>query len=635
MCGIAGVWNPEGDLRVAVERMTIALKHRGPDESGYFLDEPRRLALGHRRLSIVDLSPTGAQPMSSICGRYVISFNGEVYNFRQLRQQLIHQGVVFRGTSDTEVMLECIRRYGVQAAVEMFAGMFAFAVYDRKDSVLWLVRDRMGEKPLYYGTLGNTFAWASEIKSFRTLNNRPTRIDPAAVADVLARGYVRGTRSIYHDVRRLLPGSLMKVAWDGERFHAETEKYWSVSQHIRQADHDETAGLSVSEAATCLAATLREVISEEMVADVPLGAFLSGGVDSSLVVALMQEVGSRPVRTFTIALDDPRYDESIHAKTMALRLGTEHTEIGFTSRDLLGLFSMLPDVYDEPFGDSSALPTMLVSRATRDYVTVALSGDGGDELFGGYSQYLNRDSIGRLVSRVPGIARPAVAALAGAIPGSFYAGVSSDSLPSNTKARLSKSLRARTPRESHEALLSTWVNPADIMAEPLRTRLPGSLLEESWPHAPSYQESQMAYDMVTYLPDDIMVKVDRAAMAVSLETRAPLLDHRVVELALGLPESVKIARNTGKLVLKELLGRYVPRSEWDRPKQGFAIPVSDWLRRDLRSQVTALIDDVGLVREWFDAGVIRSVWNRHLNGADHGAQLWRAIVILQWARAKS
>lgn len=635
MCGIAGAWNPEGDLRDSVERMTSALRHRGPDGSGVFVDENSRLAMGHRRLSIVDLSPTGNQPMVSHCGRYVISFNGEVYNYRQLREGLITKGAMFSGSSDTEVMLECFTRYGIRAAVEAFAGMFAFAVFDKRERVLWLARDRMGEKPLYYGTIGGTFAWASELKSFRTLNNRPARIDPAAVADVLARGYVRGSRSIYEEVRKLPPGSLVKVSQSGERYESEVLRFWQTRDNLRSYDAIGSNTLTLSDAATGLAERLRAVVADEMIADVPLGAFLSGGVDSSLIVAMMQELGGRPVKTFTIALDDQRFDESHHARKMADHLGTEHTEIRFTTGDLLGLFSMLPEVYDEPFADSSALPTLLVSKATREHVTVALSGDGGDELFGGYTQYLGRDSLGNFVAGVPRMIRPAMAAFVSVLPNSLYAAMSNDDWPSNVRARLAQSLTAGTPRESYEALLSSWVDPAEIMSTPLRQRLPAVLLEEAWPAASSLQESQMLYDMVTYLPDDIMVKVDRAAMSVSLETRAPFLDHNIVRYALSLPKRAKIEATTGKLVLKELLSRYVPRAYWDRPKQGFAIPVSDWLRSGLRQEAISLIDDAGLAAQWFDMRKLENLWNEHMRGVDHGARLWRILVILQWARAQA
>jgi asparagine synthase (glutamine-hydrolysing) len=493
----------------------------------------------------------------------------------------------------------------------------------------------MGEKPLYFGQFGKTFAWASELKSLRQLENCPREIDPLAVADVLERGYVRGERCIFKNVHKLPPGAVLQVQAGSGIYQTAMEKYWSVDDVL--ARHSAAADRPREETSLeQLDSLLQMVIRDEMIADVPVGAFLSGGIDSSLVVAIMQRVASQPVKTFTIGFDSSEFDESHFARDVAAHLGTNHTEIQLSPGDALGFLDKLPGIFDEPFADSSQLPTLLVCQATRQFVTVALSGDGGDELFGGYSQYLNRDSIRAGIGMVPGFARKAVAAGVSVLPESAFEVLSKGGTwPQNVKARIAASLKADSPRVSHEGLLSAWANPASIMAPALRSHLAHRSVQVLWPSAPTFAESQMAYDMQTYLPDDILVKVDRSAMSVSLETRAPLLDHRVVEFALGQPASLKIEAATGKQLLRRLLDRYLPRSMWDRPKRGFAVPLAAWLRKDLAGWSQSLLKEDAILREWFQPQVVDRIWSEHARGKDHATRLWRVLILMQWLRTNA
>ncbi len=634
MCGIAGVWHPVGDLDKNIRTMTGCIRHRGPDAEGHRVFPDAGLALGHRRLSIVDLSPTGAQPMHSAGGRYTIVFNGEIYNFKSLKRELEERGCRFRGTSDTEVMLAAFEEYGVVAAVPKFAGMFAFSLWDNATNEIGLARDRMGEKPLYYSQFGNTFAWASELKSLTTLPGFNDEINPVAVADVLERGYIRGTRTIYSHVAKLKPGALLRVSRSNGAFQLETHTYWSVSGIREERGH--VTPTSRKEAADSLESLLLDVIADEMVADVPVGAFLSGGIDSSLVVALMQKVASKPVRTFTVGFEEASVDESAHAKRVATHLGTDHTEIRLSASDALDYVSRLPTIFDEPFADQSALPTLLICEGTRRHVTVALSGDGGDELFGGYSQYMSRDSIGEAIRRVPPFARKLVGAGVGFLPeAAWRAAVSGDTWAPNAKARVRNAMRMPGSATVHEGLLSNWADSAGVMAAPHGAAIRHREWDVSWPDTPTYQEAQMEYDMQTYLPDDIMFKVDRSAMSTSLETRSPLLDHRVVEFAVRQPLAHKISASTGKGLMRDVLSRYVPRDLWERPKQGFAIPLADWLRSDLRSWGESMLESTAALESWFQPDQVRKLWTAHQSGQNHADRLWRILIVLQWLKTRA
>jgi asparagine synthase (glutamine-hydrolysing) len=636
MCGIAGFWRPESGAATAhlsaLTRMTRSLAHRGPDADGHWIEPEFGVALGHRRLSIVDLSPTGAQPMHSASGRFTILFNGEIYNFSRLRQELTAMGASFQGTSDTEVLLAAFEQWGVARTLPRMSGMFAFAVWDAKTSELWLARDRMGEKPLYIAQFNGLLAFASELKAFRTLPDFPTDIDPAAMSDLMRNGYIGGRHTIYRAASRLRPGEFAVVALIERVPVARIQQYWNPQDHLQVGASE---GFASDEAATdALDELLTEVVRDEMVADVPIGAFLSGGIDSSLIVASMQKTAGRPVRTFTIGFRENTHDESPYAREVAKHLGTEHTEIILCANDALAFVERLPTVFDEPFADSSQLPTLLLSSVTRRYVTVALSGDGGDELFGGYSQYLTRDSIDLLVNRIPRALRRPLGAALGATPRALLTPLLArgSTWAPNTRARLLRELRNASRAGSYENLLATWVEPADILSA---TQIRGAARHENprWPGARTDVEARMTFDMEHYLPDDILVKVDRSAMACSLETRAPLLDHRVVEFALRQPLHRKIRDGRGKFLLRNLLVRYVPPALIDRPKRGFAIPLGAWLRGALKPWGDTMLESDALLQTWFQPSAVSALWNAHQRGEDHAQRLWPVLIAMQWLRS--
>ena len=636
MCGIAGFWHPEGgdagtQLSV-LARMTRSLAHRGPDADGHWTNPELGVALGHTRLSIVDLSPTGAQPMHSASGRFTIVFNGEVYNFRRLRRELMALGASFKGSSDTEVLLAAFEEWGVARSLPRMTGMFAFAAWDAKTGELWLARDRMGEKPLYIAQFDRGLAFASELKAFRTIPGFPTDIDPTAMSDLMRSGFIGGRHTIYRAVTRLRPGELAEVALTDGVPIVRTRPYWNLHDHLPVGASD---GFASDGAATDeLDEVLTGVVRDEMVADVPIGAFLSGGVDSSLIVALMQKVATRPVRTFTIGFRENSHDESPFAREVARHLGTDHTEVILSADDALAFVERLPNVFDEPFADSSQLPTLLLSSVTRRYVTVALSGDGGDELFGGYSHYIGHDSIDRLVHRVPRVLRRPLGAALGATPRALLAPLLTrgSTWAPNTRARLVRELRNPSRAGSYANLLATWVEPADILA-PRQIRRAAPRESPPWPHAQTDVEACMTFDMEHYLPDDILVKVDRSAMACSLETRAPLLDHRVVQFALRQPLHRKIRDGRGKFLLRNLLVRYVPLELIDRPKRGFAIPLGAWLRTALRPWGDAMLESDALLQTWFQPSAVSALWQAHQRGEDHAERLWPLLIAMQWLRS--
>lgn len=632
MCGIAGQWRPGGNpegVSSAVQSMTDALRHRGPDADGVWAEGSAGLALGHRRLAIVDLSPAGVQPMHSGSGRFTIVFNGEVYNFRVLRQELTDAGVRVEGSSDTAVMLAAFEHWGVAASTPRFNGMFAFAVWDARDRCLWLGRDRLGEKPLFIAQIAGGIAFASELKAFRVIPGFDAAVNPLAVSDVLRRGCTRGERTIYSAASKLLPGTLARFTMSPNGLTQDRHRYWSVPSALA-ASTDQPPFSSDPSAIDALDALLLSVVRDEMLADVPLGAFLSGGIDSSLIVALMQRVSTNRAKTFTIGFTEASHDESPYARAVAQHLGTEHTEIMLSSSDALAWVPRLPDVFDEPFADSSQLPTLLVSQVTRQHVTVALSGDGGDELFGGYSQYSGRGRLAELVSRIPAALRPALLLSAGLLPDAVLSRVDREIWPPNLRYRLRLLLgNGHDAVTAYDAMLSTIASPADVLTEP---PVPSPPL--SWPNAATNEESMMAFDLQTYLPDDILVKVDRSAMASSLETRAPLLDHRVVEFALAQPLFRKLRDGRGKFLLRELLYRYVPANLVDRPKQGFSIPLAEWLRRDLRAWGSDMLAHDALLKAWFKPKVISQLWSEHQQGFDRSGQLWPILVTMQWLRER-
>jgi asparagine synthase (glutamine-hydrolysing) len=637
MCGIAGFFGAptSGSPEAAVKAMTDAIAHRGPDADGAWCDHDARIALGHRRLSIIDLSPLGAQPMASASGRYVTVFNGEAYNYAPIRAELASLGYGFKGHSDTEVLLAAFDRWGVEATMPKFAGMFALAIWDREERALWLCRDRLGEKPLFYGQVKGTWLFGSELKALRSFPGWAADLDMSSVSQFLRHGYIQAPASIYRGIRKVRPGTMIKLQAGREPVES---IYWSAEGAARAGLANPISGSS-DEIATALDATMRPIVRDEMVADVPLGAFLSGGIDSSLIVSLMQAQASRPVRTFTIGFDDPRFNEAGFAKEVAAHLGTDHTELMVRGDDALEFVERLPELYDEPMADSSQLPTLLVSRMTRQHVTVALSGDGGDELFGGYSWHRGRGTTDRLSRGTPAIVRSMVGAMLRQIPDPppdiiARAITSGDRAigdrPANTLSRLGTMLGASGEQASYMLALAQSATPADLLRSEHRATAGLGTLNGPWLGDDRAFESRMLFDAISYMPDDILVKVDRAAMAFSLETRAPILDHRVFEFAWRVPYAAKVVDGVGKQPLRNLLYRYVPRELVERPKRGFAVPLASWLRGPLKPWAEELLTPASLAATGvLDVTRTRRLWSQHVGGlANHGDRLW-AVLSLQ------
>lgn len=634
MCGIVGIYAPSGlALEPAtgqVRAMATAIAHRGPDDHGAWLDAPAGVALGHRRLSIIDLSPLGHQPMTSASGRYVAVYNGEIYNYRALRAELEDRGVAFRGHSDTEVMLGAFEVYGVAGALTRLRGMFALALWDRQERALTLTRDRLGEKPLFYGWVdgGRQLVFGSELKALRAHPGFAATIDRGALVKFIRHGYVPAPRSIYQGVSKVPPGTWLRFTADQRS--PEPVPYFSL---VALAEEGVARPLAVDavEAADRLEAELSRAVREQMVSDVPLGAFLSGGVDSSTIVALMQAASTRPVKTFTIGFAEGGFDESPHAAAVARHLGTEHTAVEVTPEDALAVIPRLPTMYDEPFADSSQIPTALVCEVARAHVTVALTGDAGDELLGGYARYTITRKIARLID-LPGrrLAAEGVHRLLGALR--------NHSAEPDRLQRLIDWARRRTEHarsvdvdafyarflslaQEPSALVRGEPEPPGILPLPKDVLAGGNVIERC-----------MLADGLQYLPNDILVKVDRAAMAVSLETRVPLLDPGVMALAWRLPFATKVRGETGKAVLRDVLARHVPPRLFERPKMGFAVPVSKWLRGPLRDWAETLLAEDRLRREGFlDVAEVRRRWNAYLAGVrDWHSTLWNVLMWQAW-----
>ncbi|BCR05794.1 asparagine synthetase B [Desulfuromonas versatilis] len=637
-----------------VQGLTDKLLHRGPDDGGHWVDPDQGVALGHRRLAIIDLSQEGHQPMVSRCGRYVLVFNGEIYNFQGLRQRLeaTSWDGGWRGASDTEVLLEAIAFWGVEETLKQSIGMFAFALWDRQRRLLYLGRDRLGEKPLYYGWGKGAFFFGSELKALGAHPGWRGDISPGALALFVRFNYVPAPYSIYEGVFKLSPGAFACVSLEwlrdnggGQPTPLPEKSYWSARTAALAGVGSPFAG-TAKEATAALDSLLRDAVRQQMVADVPLGAFLSGGIDSSTIVALMQAQSSLPVRTFTIGVDREDYNEARHARAVAQHLGTQHTELYVTPEDALAVIPDLPELYDEPFADPSQVPTFLVSKLTRRHVTVSLSGDGGDELFGGYNRYFLATSIWKRCGWLPPKLRQCLASGLTSLPASFVdrgpgwlsaqagkfgrAGRLSDKLN-----KLAAILPASSPEELYLNLSSNWGGDLPLV-DPAQGRL-SIFSEPGWGEGfSSFPEKMMYLDMLSYLPDDILVKVDRAAMSVSLETRVPLLDHRVCEFAWKIPLHMKIRNGQGKWLLRQVLYRYVPAELVERPKRGFDIPIDAWIRGPLREWAEALLDerrlrDGGL----FEPAPIRRRWAEHLTGKSNWqASLWNVLMFQSWLEAR-
>ena len=642
MCGLTGFWSNKAglDLSSEVEVMTQTLSHRGPDDWAVWVDEVTGVAMGHRRLSILELSEQGAQPMHSACGRYVLVFNGEIYNHLALRTELQNAGsaTLWRGHSDTETLLAGFAVWGVVDTLKRAVGMFAFALWDRVELCLTLGRDRFGEKPLYYGWAADAFIFGSELKALRAYPGFDNPINRGALALYFQHCTVPAPHSIYEDIFKLQPGFVLTLHTNGLTDRSlSIEPYWRLTDAVREGMANPVE--NETEAVSLLDGALREAIALQAVADVPLGAFLSGGVDSSTIVALMQAQSERPVQTFTVGFDEAGFDESPHALAVARHLGTDHHELRVSADDARSVIPLLPSLYDEPFADSSQIPTYLVCKAARQNVTVALSGDAGDELFGGYNRYFWAERIWKQIAWLPLSLRQAFSATIQQIPIGAWDGLGQILPGRNGIARMGDKAyklahRMKTVKsldDLYRSLVTEW--PQELApvkgAVHLDTLLDNSNLVAGMSEA---EHRMMLWDSLTYLPDDILTKVDRAAMGVSLETRVPFLDHRVAELAWRLPLNMKIRGGVGKWALRQVLYNYVPRHLIERPKAGFGIPVGQWLRGPLRDWAETLLDEQRLEREgYLVAKPIREIWQQHLSGRqDWTVRLWTVLMFQAW-----
>jgi asparagine synthase (glutamine-hydrolysing) len=636
MCGIAGFIGDCQQPLVSLKEMAKSIYHRGPDDQGIWFDEQRGIGLAHTRLSILDLSPAGHQPMESISGQYMMVFNGEIYNHQTIKNELNNiSSINWCGHSDTEILLAGFEAWGIKKTIEKAIGMFAIAVWDRLAGTLTLVRDRIGEKPLYYGWQDDTFLFGSELKALKQHPAFKSEINRDAIVLLLRHNYIPTPYSIYKGIAKLEPGCLLTVSL--KCAEPSVTRYWSEAQVAVSGVANIFTG-NATQAVDELEILLKDSVHQQMMADVPLGAFLSGGIDSSVVVALMQAQSSRPVKTFTIGFNEKGYNEAVHAKAVAQHLGTEHTELYVTPEQAMAVIPFLPDLYDEPFADSSQIPTFLVSQLAKQHVTVSLSGDAGDELFCGYNRYQITDKLWNKISMLPVPLRAALAKGIYTISPQAWSNLATY-IPrmnrlNNIGDKLHKGARVLASRSVDELYLGLVSHNSDPAAWVIRGQEPFTLLTGNAPDLPGLSDVQrmMALDLMTYLPDDILTKVDRAAMGVSLETRVPFLDHRVIEFAWSLPQSIKLKDGQSKWPLRQVLYRYVPRDLIDRPKMGFGVPLDEWLRGPLRDWAESLLDESRLRQEgFFYPEPIRVLWSEHLSGQRNwSSQLWNVLMFQAW-----
>jgi asparagine synthase (glutamine-hydrolysing) len=638
MCGIVGAYGPAGARQEWLEAGCALLHHRGPDDRGVWRDLAAGIGLGQTRLAIQDVSVAGRQPMASQCGRYHLVFNGEIYNHLQLRAVLPARA--WAGHSDTETLLACLALWGIARTLPATVGMFAFALFDSLERRLFLARDRFGEKPLYYGYAADTLVFASEPKAVRAATAFDATIDLEALGLYMRHGYVPAPHSIYATLRKISPGCWIEITPEqlATRTLPSPVPYWSAIGTAAESAGNPLE-LGDLEAVDALERVLGDAVRGQMLADVPLGAFLSGGIDSSTIVALMQVHSSRPVRTFSIGFEDSTYDESKHARAVAAHLGTDHTELKLHASDALALVPRIPRIYDEPFADASQLPTLLIAQLARRQVTVALSGDGGDELFGGYNRYFLGARAWSHLARLPRAVRCGIAQGLRAVSPAAWDRCAA-LLPSRYRPYLAGDkvhkiagvLAANDGEQFYARLVSQWWDESLVLG--LKSQTAAPRLAEHWP-AGDLTQRMMLSDTITYLPDDILVKVDRAAMAVSLETRVPMLDHRVFEFAWRLPMRMKMRNGQGKWLLRQLLHRHVPPRLVERPKMGFAVPLDAWLRGPLRDWAENLLAEPRLQGEGFlDAGIVRGRWQEHLAGRRNWQyQLWNVLMFEAWLEA--
>jgi len=642
MCGIFGYLSDgigRGEVQEVVGRALLAMRHRGPDSNGIWIADTGRLAFGHVRLAIQDLTESGHQPMHSASGRYCITFNGEIYNHREIRTRLEQAGsaVSWRGSSDTETIVSSVDAVGVSETLKSMVGMFAMAIWDRDEEVLYLARDRLGEKPLYFGEVGGRFAFSSELKPLMELPGFERNIDEAALAQFFRYNYIPHPHTIFKNISKLGPAEILKYSIrDGSQV---IERYWDPLDTAREhgaEGFDEPTWLAQ------LDSTLSTAIGGQMISDVPLGCFLSGGLDSSLVASFMQQNSASKIKTFSIGFEDKEHNEAVFAKDIANYLGTDHTEQYVTEQDALNVVPLLPLIYDEPFADSSQIPTYLLSKIARANVTVALSGDGGDEIFGGYNSYKFANDMWKILSSAPPGLRKAAAGALDVLPdsvinplfkmaGSLLPGRFRYERPSEKKQKLVGALRVGSGDELHHNIMSHWRDESPVVGadalQPFRNA-------EALPASFSLIERMMFTDLVTYLPGDIFVKVDRAAMFCSLETRSPLVDHRLVEHLLKAPASVKIRDGSTKWALREILYKRVPQALLDRPKKGFTVPLHAWLTGPLRPWAESLLEDLRSNRiAYMNGALCMATWNQLLSGRKGEAhKMWSVLSFLAWRR---
>lgn len=635
MCGISGIFDPSGKTapHQDIKTMNGAISYRGPDGDGFWDDQEHGIAFGHRRLAIIDLSEAGHQPMHSHSGRFVMSYNGEIYNYLDLRGPLEKEGHVFTGRSDTEVLLAGFESWGVRETLAKISGMFAILLWDRKDKTLTLIRDFLGKKPIYVGWAGSALVIASELKALLAHPAFEARVSRKAQGLYFRYACVPAPFSIYENVWQMRPGSILEIPLErfehGADLSAHMQSYWSALDAVQNGAAGRHSSISEAQALEGFTELFETSVRERMISDVPLGAFLSGGIDSSAVTALMQKQSDKPVKTFSIGFDVEGFNEAEHAKAVAAHLGTEHHEMYLSAKDALDVVPHLPHIYDEPFADISQIPTYLVARFAREHVTVALSGDGGDELLGGYRRHTLIPPLWRKISLMPMALRNLAANTLAALPPRLinmaeHLGVAH---PTDSVDKLAGLLAAGKAAQAHDFLLGFWSRgEAPVPSEPLH-------LAQPLPKDLSFAEELMARDAVTYLPNDILVKVDRASMAVSLEARAPLLDRRLFEYAWSLPQDMKVKGKTGKWLLRQVLNAHVPEELTNRPKKGFSPPVKDWLLADLKGWAEELLSPAALEQNGLNAAPVARAWEDLKAGRRNSSvRLWSVLMYQSWAK---
>lgn len=640
MCGFAGflggkIFEAPDAARASLKTMAATILHRGPDSSGLWMDEGNAIGVVHQRLAILDLSPTGHQPMISKSDRYIIVLNGEIYNHQDLR---VHLSDAWRGHSDTETLLSGFDQWGIETTIKKCIGMFAFAVWDRHTKCLTLGRDRIGEKPLYYGWQGRgdsaVFLFGSELKALCAYQGIEPEIDLNVLSLYMRHAYIPSPYSIYQGIFKLLPGSLLRVSL--EKREPILTHYWSAQKMILQGHEAPFAG-SAGEAVEALEALLKDAVKKQMMADVPVGAFLSGGIDSSTIVALMQSQSARHVKTFSIGFNIEHYNEAMHAAQVARHLETNHTELYVTAQQAQEVIPLLPTMYDEPFADSSQIPTFLVSKLARAQVTVSLSGDGGDELFCGYNRYMLTQRLWENINFLPlalrKLLKNAITALSPTAWDKIlnHLSMGSGTYMGNKIHKGAEALSSQSVGQLYAGIISQWPHPLELV---IGATEPPTLLTANKPNFSTLEaiEEMMGLDLMTYLPDDILVKVDRAAMSNSLESRVPFLDHRVVEFAWSLPLSLKLRDGQSKWILKQILYRHVPKELMERPKKGFGVPIDKWLRLELREWAEELLDETRLKQQgYLNPSLVRQKWEEHLSGSHNWQhQLWAVLMFQSW-----